>query len=308
MGTPHFAEASLTLLFEAGYHIVAVFTQPDKPSGRDQTSVQSAVKIFAEKNTIPVIQPLTLKHEALEQLRSYRPDIVVVAAYGKILPESFLGVPRYGCVNVHASLLPRWRGASPVQNALLSGDTETGITILKMDRGMDTGPILSKRSIPLLPDDTTETLLPKLAQVGGTLLVETLPDWIEGRITPRDQDQTGVTLCQLIEREDGKLFWTESAETLYNRFRALQPWPGVFSFWKRGGSLLRLKLHHLSLHPHTPETPHDLGEVFELGEHVGVQTGNGVLFLHTVQLEGKSALPIADFIRGYPDFVGTRLE
>lgn len=308
MGTPRFAETILRTLLEANVSVVAVYTQPDRPSGREQEVTQSPVKQLAESKNIPVEQPARLDDTAIDTLSSHKPDIVIVAAYGKILPEKMLGIPRFGCVNVHASLLPRWRGASPIQNALLAGDTETGISIMLMDRGMDTGPLLGQSSIPIAPDDTTETLLPKLMEKGSSLLLSILPEWLEKKIEPTPQQETGATLCQLIERDDGKIIWSDEATSIYNRFRALTPWPGVFTFWKKDGSLLRVKLHRISLQKKSPETKHELGQVFEIGEKVGVQTPEGIILIDEIQLEGKDRLAISDFVRGYPDFIGSILE
>jgi methionyl-tRNA formyltransferase len=308
MGTPRFAETVLQSLIDARYHIVAVYTQPDKPSGREQEVVKSPVKILAEAQQIPIEQPSRLDGNAIDTFASYKPDVVVIAAYGKLIPKAMLEVPRFGFLNVHASLLPRWRGASPIQNALLSGDTETGVSIMLLDQGMDTGPVFERKSVSIAPNDTTEILLPKLAEAGSTLLLSVLPEWLEKRREPTPQDETTATLCQLIEREDGKVFWNDNAETIYNRYRALSSWPGIFSFWRRNGSLLRVKLHRVSLQKQSPEIHHELGQVFEIGDRVGIQTARGIILLDEVQLEGKERVDIADFIRGYPDFIGAILE
>lgn len=308
MGTPKFAETILSSIVEAGYSVVAVYTQPDKPSGRDQSIIESPVKIFAKSHEIPIEQPEKLDEVAAELFRAYAPDIVIVAAYGKILPESLLSIPPLGCVNIHASLLPRWRGSSPVQNAILAGDKETGVTIMRMDRGMDTGPIFEQKSIQIDPDDTTETLVAKLAQEGSNLLISILPSLIEKNIESKPQDEKNSTLCQLVERNDGKVFWSEEAEIIYNRYRALMPWPGIFSFWKKKVMILRIKLWKISLQKHNPETKHAMGQVFEIGESIGIQTGHGVIILEEVQLEGKDKMSITEFIQGYPDFIGSVLE
>lgn len=308
LGTPAFAETILHSLIEANCHITAVYTQPDKPSGRDQEFTKSPVKILAESRQIPVEQPSRLDESAIESFRKYEPDIAIVAAYGKILPEKMLGIPKFGCLNIHASLLPRWRGASPIQNTLLSGDTETGITIIKMDVGMDTGGIITEKKVSIAPLDTTETLLPKLAETGATLLLSILPDWLDGKDKTTPQDESSATLCQLIEREDGKIFWSDEAESILRRFRALQPWPGIFSFWRRNGSLIRIKFHRISIQKQNPEIKHELGQVFEIGERIGVSTGNGIILLDEIQIEGKDRISIVEFVRGYPDFIGSILE
>ncbi len=308
MGTPLFAETVLRSLVDSEYAVVSVYTQPDRPSGRSQEIIQSPVKILADTCHIPVEQPDRFDAAAQETLRALKPDVIVVAAYGKILPKDVLDIPPFGCVNVHASLLPRWRGASPIQNALLAGDTETGVTIMKMDAGMDTGPILKQVRVLIDPSDTTATLLPKLAIAGSELLLPTLREWLKKTLEPAPQSADGVTLCQLIEREDGKIFWSYEAEMIYNRYRALSPWPGIFSFWRKNASLLRIKFRKISLQRQSPEARHELGQVFEIGDLIGVATARGTILLEEVQLEGKSCVPIKDFVRGYPDFVGAILE
>ena len=308
MGTPSFAEAILSSLIEAKYNIVAVYTKPDRPTGRKQEISKSSVKVFAEEHSLPLEQPEKLNDEAIEHLQSYQPDIIVVAAYGKILPEKVLRLPKHKCVNVHASILPRWRGASPIQNALLAGDAETGVTIMLMDSGVDTGATLSTRTISIAADDTTEKLSARLASEGSSLLIETLPQWIEKSIEPAVQDESKAMLCQLIDREDGRIFWNEDAETIYNRYRALTPWPGIFTFWKREGFPLRIKLSAVSCQKVEPEAKHAIGEVCEIGDKIGVKTGRGMLFFDTVHLEGKTPQPTKEFVRGYPAFVGAILE
>lgn len=308
MGTPLFAETILRSLLDGKFDVVAVYTQADKPSGRDQEVKESPVKILAESRNIPVVQPSRLDDAAIDHFRSFAPDLVIVAAYGKIVPPKMLDIPPLGCLNVHGSLLPKWRGASPVQNALLAGEIETGVTLMKMDSGMDTGPIIAQEKMAIDPYDTAATLLPKMADMGSSLLLSTLPAWIQQTLTPTPQDSSRATLCQLIEREDGKIFWNESAETIFNRYRGLTPWPGVFSFWKKDTSLLRIKFHEISFSRQNPETRHALGEVFESGDHIGVETASGIILLIMLQMEGKTVVSARDFVRGYPDFIGSTLE
>lgn len=309
MGTPDFAAAALGKLVDGTYHVVAVYTQPDKPVGRKQEVSVSPVKKLAVSNSIPVEQPDRFDAGAIETLKGYKPDVIVVAAYGKILPKEVLSIPGFGCLNIHGSILPRWRGASPVQNALLSGDRETGITIMLMDEGVDTGPILAQRTVPIDADDTSRTLLDRLAAVGADLLVETLPLFIRRKIDPRPQPGEGATLCQLIERDDGRILWNETAEAIWNRFRGLSPWPGIFTFWKvADGEFIRLKLTRVSLQKTDPAVRKRLGEVFESGEKIGVQTGSGVIFIEALQPSGKDEMTMRDFLNGRKGFVGSVLE
>lgn len=309
MGTPDFAAAALRKLLDTAYHVVAVYTQPDKPVGRKQEMTASPVKLLAVGSSIPVEQPARFDQAAIDTLRQYKPDVIIVAAYGKILPKEVLDIPGFGCVNIHGSLLPRWRGASPVQNALLSGDEETGITIMLMDEGMDTGPILAQLPVPIAPDDTSATLLDRLASAGADFLIETLPLFIRRKIEVRPQPETGATLCQLIERDDGRILWNETAETIWNQYRGLSPWPGVFTFWKvTDGEFVRLKLTRIALDRADPAPRKRFGEVFEYGEKIGVQTGSGVVFIESLQPSGKDEMTVRDFLNGRKGFLGSILE
>lgn len=308
MGTPQFAATLLESLIEKQYHIVSVVTKPDKPAGRKQEATMSAVKEVALRNNLPIEQPQKLDKEIIKKISELKPDLIIVAAYGKILPPELLKIPGFGCVNVHASLLPKWRGASPIQNALLAGETETGITIMLMDQGMDTGDILAQKHVSIDTTDTKDLLLIKLTEVSKDLLLETIPLWVKRNISPVPQDGEQATLCQLIEREDGHIMWTDDAESIYNRYRALSPWPGIFTFWRQDDGTIRLKMHQISYQKQSPQTAYAIGQVFELGEKIGVQTGMGVVFLEKVQLEGKTQIDIAEFMRGNKDIIGTLLQ
>lgn len=308
MGTPALSATLLEALIVQGYNIVGVVTKPDRPIGRKQTVEESPVKETALKHNLPILQPEKIDATALLEIQNWKPDVVVVAAYGKILPESLLSLPGFGCVNFHTSLLPKWRGASPIQNAILSGATETGVTIMLMDKGMDTGDILTQKTVPIDPDDTTPTLTDKLLVAGQALLLETLPLWIERHITPTKQDNEKATLCQLIERSDGHIMWSDDAESIYHRYRALYPWPGVFTYWKKADNLLRLKLLTLSYQKENPTLPQPLGAVFEIDGKIGIQTSIGVIFPETVQLEGKTPVSIKEFLLGNEGFIGSFLE
>jgi methionyl-tRNA formyltransferase len=310
MGTPEFSAAFLQALIQNKYQVVSVFTQPDKPQGRDQETVFSPVKTLAVSNNIPVEQPMKITDAEIDKLKDLKPDLLIVAAYGRILPQKFLDIAGFGCINVHPSLLPKYRGASPIQNALLNGETETGVSIMLMDAGMDTGPVLAQSPIAIDPDDTAITLEQKVTIEAVPLLMATLPQFIKQEIEPQPQDNAEATLCELIEREDGRIFWNQNAEAIYNRYRAFTPWPGVFAYWKKTAESLplRIKLIKLSFQKNDPALPHTYGEIFEVGEKVGIATGGGIIFLETVQLEGKDALPIREFLRGYPNFIGSTLE
>ena len=213
------------------FHVAAVVTQPDKPKGRDLKLTPSPVKVLAQKLNLPVLQPAKARDEKfIAQLRELKPDLIVVAAYGQILPQAILDLPPHGCVNVHPSLLPKYRGAAPIQWAIANGDSETGVVIMKMDAGLDTGPVLAMRRAPILPEDDSQILHDRLALLGAELLVETIPDYIAGKIQPRPQAAEGVIYAAKIKKEDGRIDWNQPAKTIWNRLRAFTPWPGAFTF------------------------------------------------------------------------------
>ena len=303
MGTPEFALPTLQGLWDRGYEIPGVFTRPDKPAGRGQKPTPSPGKELASRLGLPVYQPTTLRRPAVaEVIRKLQPDVVVVAAYGLILPKEVLEIPPHGCLNVHPSLLPRWRGPSPVAFAILAGDEYTGVTVMLMDEGMDTGPILARSDpVPIGPDDTTGTLTPKLAQVGAALLLETLPRWVAGEIVPEPQDDSKATYSRLLTKEDGAIDWGRPAEEIWRMVRAFDPWPGTFTRWQ--GRLLKV----LAARPEPGESHQPVGTVIRVDSGAAVQTGRGLLRLERVQLEGRRPVGIDEFLRGYPHFIGSRL-
>lgn len=301
MGTPEFSVPTLAMLADS-YHVAGVFTQPDRPAGRGQRLTASAVKQWAQPRGLPVLQPRTLRDSAVQaQLAEMKPDVIVVAAFGLLLPKPVLDLPPRGCLNVHASLLPKYRGAAPIPAAILNGDQETGVTLMVMDEGLDTGPALTSAAIPILPDDTTDTLTVRLAELGARLMEETLPRWIAGEITPRPQDHSRATLAPKLDKAEGRLDWSRPAVELDRRVRAFSPWPGTFTAWN--GKLLRI----LSVQPTARQTQGAPGLVAKDAEGIGVVTGDGVLRLVTVQLEGKRAMRAEDYARGQPAFVGSLL-
>lgn len=313
MGTPRLAVPSLERLLADGHEILAVYTQPDRPAGRSGAPAPSPVKQAALEHDLQVRQPRSLRRpEEQAALRALAPDLLVVAAYGLILPQAVLDIPRLGGLNVHPSLLPRHRGASPVAGALLAGDAETGVTIMLMDAGMDTGPILAQRRVPVLPDDTAATLTSKLAVIGADLLGETIPLWAEGRLQPQPQDDSLATVTRLLRKEDAALDWTRPAEDLARQVRAYQPWPGTATTWN-GKRLEVLEAEAEGPEQRNGEAAalHDIGgpvTVIARGRNgAAVLTGRGLLRLKRVQLEGRRALPIEEFLRGAAGFVGARL-
>jgi methionyl-tRNA formyltransferase len=306
MGTPEFAVPSLRALVEEGYEVVAVCTQPDRKAGRGQRLVSSPVKQAALSLGLQVIQPESLRDPVeIQRLRDIGPEMVVVAAYGKLLPPEVLAIPRFGCLNVHPSLLPRHRGPSPVAAAILSGDAVTGVTIMLLDEGVDSGPILNQREVPILEDDTTGSLISRLANIGAQLLIETVPLWVEGKIAAKAQDESQATYSRAIDKDDGRINWQLSATELWRRVRAFEPWPGSYTWW--GGKRLKVcKVVPLDVELHV-----EPGEVVALPAglpvKVGVGTGKGVLGLVTVQLEGKRQMSADEFIHGHRTFIGSKL-
>ncbi|MEY4917171.1 MAG: methionyl-tRNA formyltransferase, partial [Verrucomicrobiota bacterium] len=232
MGTAELSCASLEKLAgDKNFSVLAVVTQPDKPKGRDLKLTPSPVKILAEKLNLPVLQPLKARDELfISQLRELKPDLMVVVAYGQILPQAMLDLPPHGCLNVHTSLLPKYRGAAPIQWAIADGEPETGVTLMQMDAGLDTGPILATRRTAILSTDDSQILHDRLAQLGAELLVETIPDYVAGKISPSPQPATGSTYAAKIKKEDGQIDWNASAEKIWHRLRAFTPWPGAFTF------------------------------------------------------------------------------
>jgi len=305
MGTPEFAVPSLECLILSQYNVVAVYTQPDKPAGRGRALVSPPVKKAAAARKLPVVQPVSLKKaEAVAQLADFHPDVIVVAAFGQILPQSVLDIPTYGCINVHPSLLPRFRGASPVAAAILAGDEFTGVTIMQMDSGLDTGPMLAQEQVPISPQDTTGSLTGKLSQVAARLLPEVLVRWTRGEITPQPQHEAEATYSGTITKEAGEIDWHLPALDIWRRVRAFQPWPGCYTTWQKK------RLEIIEATPLPAEESLEVGQVVAInkeGVAFGVNTGDGILGISKVQLEGKRVMPTAEFLRGQRQFIGAVL-
>jgi len=307
MGTPDFAVPSLRALTEqanAGLAVAGVVTRPDKPVGRRQQVVYSPVKQFALEHNIPVYQPGPLRRpEALALLSDLAPDLIVVAAFGQILPPEVLALPLHGCLNVHASLLPRWRGASPINTAIVAGDTETGVTIMLMDAGLDTGPALARRATPIGAEETAGELSERLALLGAELLVETVPRWLAGVITPEPQDESRATMTRLLQKSDGRLDWQRPADELARLVRANTLWPGAFTTWD-GHTLKILRARAL---PFETDLPPGVCFAPAGDPSLAVICGEGALALEVIQLEGKRAMPSAEVVRGHPALASARL-
>jgi methionyl-tRNA formyltransferase len=301
MGTPDFAVPSLqALLADPAYQVVGVITQPDRAAGRGRELRASPVKQVALAAGLPVLQPERLREPAaFAELAALAPELIVVAAYGQILRPEVLALPRFGCINVHASLLPRWRGAAPIAAAILAGDAVTGVTIMLMDAGMDTGPILAQEAEPIHPDDTAATLGARLARLGAELLIRTLPAYLAGRLRPRPQPEEGITICRPLTKEQGRIDWTWPAAHIARMVRAYDPWPGAYTTWK--GQSLKI------LAATTAPGQAPPGHVLAWGQGAAVGTAADLLVLRMVQPANRPPMRIEAFCRGRPDFIGAVL-
>jgi methionyl-tRNA formyltransferase len=302
MGTPAFAVPILHTLIET-QTVVGVVCQPDKPAGRGNQLRPPPVKLAAQAAGIPVYQPRSLRREeAAAPLREWQPDVIVVAAFGQILRPHVLYLPPHGSLHVHASLLPRWRGASPIQHALLAGDAATGVTLMGMDEGLDTGPMYVQEAIAIRPDETAATLHDRLAALGAEMLRRHLDDILAGRVAAVPQPTEGATYAPMIAKDAGHIDWTRDAAELDRLARAMTPWPGAFTRWN--GETLKV----LQARPATSDLPNGPpGQVARVADDIVVRAGRGGLLLDEVQLAGKRAMSAAEFVRGRPEFVGSVL-
>ncbi len=306
MGTPQLAVPVLKSLLAAGHQTAAVYTQPDRPAGRGRQLAASPVKLAALENGLAVVEPKSLKNgEEQQRLASFQPEAIVVAAYAKLLPKAVLQIPRLGCINVHPSLLPRHRGAAPIPATIQAGDGFGGVSIMLMDEGLDTGPLLAQAQIPVSDFDTTGSLSEKLSIISGQMLNEVLVRWPRGEIEPRPQDDSLASYSSLISKADGEIDWTRPAEEIWRRVRALQPWPSAFSHWQ--GKLLKIT-EALTL-PSDGKAPP--GQVAELPGNpkaaFGIATGLGVLGIARAQLEGKKVMTSEELLRGQHRLIGAVL-
>ena len=290
MGSPDFSLPSLRSLAQT-YQVIGVVTQPDRASGRGRELKAPPVKLLAQELNIPVIQPQNLREpEAKQQLQAWSPDLIVVAAFGQILKKDVLDMPRYGCINIHASLLPRWRGAAPINAAVLAGDEETGVTIMKMDVGLDTGPMLGMKSIRIKPNDTAGSLFEALSTLGADLLIETLPAYMDGKLIPQPQPEEGVTYAPMLKKENGLLDFNQPAVDLERRVRAMNPWPGAWFEWN--GAMLKVHKAHVG------QGKAGAGKRLVEQDQPAVGAGGGVLILDEVQPPGKKPMSGKSFLAG----------
>lgn len=306
MGTPAFAVPSLRMLLENGYNVVAVVTQPDRPQGRKRVLTPTPVKEVALEYGLPVLQPQRMRNpEAVAELSTYQPDLIVTAAYGQILPKGVLDLPSRGCVNIHGSLLPKYRGGAPIQRSIMNGESVTGITLMYMAEGLDTGDMIAQVEIAIEEEDNSGTIFEKLSHVGATLLQRELPNLLEGEVTRIPQNDEEATYSPNLKREDEQIDWNRSSRDIFNQVRGLVPFSGAFTMWD--GEVFKV----WAARPSSESTSHELkvpGTVLQLSEHgIEVKTGDGSVWLTKVQPSGKKVLEVDAFIRGTSMVEGTVL-
>jgi methionyl-tRNA formyltransferase len=309
MGSPEFAIVPLQFLVFSGHNIKAVYTRPDKPSGRGRAAAAPPIKAAALSWDLPLIQVPNFKSpEAVEQLVRLRPEAIVVAAFGQILPPPVLDIPCYGCLNIHPSLLPKYRGASPVAAAILAGDEFAGVSVMRLDEHMDTGPVFSRAQIPILPQDNAGSLTSKLFQVGARILLQVLADLPGGKWLPEPQNDVEASYTREITKQEGRINWALPASEIWKKVRAYQPWPEAYTYWQKK----QLKI--IEVLPLSADLSTEAGRVISLlpaqkhsGAGFGIGTGKGLLGIVKVQIEGKRAMNAEEFARGQRDFIGSLL-
>jgi len=308
IGTPKFGAIILEELIKNGYKPVLIITAPDKPVGRKQIITLPPVKLVTEKYNIPLEQPEKIENCKLK-IVNCKPDLIVVAAYGQILPKGILNIPKYGCLNVHPSLLPKYRGPSPIQTTILNGDKESGVSIFLVTEKMDRGPIIAASKFKIQNSKITSgELLKELAEKGAELLLKTIPKWIKGKIKPKAQDESKASYTKILKKEDGKIDWQKSAEEIERQVRAFEDWPGSYFLWEKGEKFQRIEVLRARVLK-TIDTNYALGKTLVAPQNdLCIQTGKGFLIVEKLQLEGKREMVSEDFLRGHPDFIGTILK
>jgi methionyl-tRNA formyltransferase len=308
MGTPEFSLPGLSaLISSADFEIVGVFTQPDKPVGRKQLLTPPPVKVLALENKIKVFQPEKIKIE-IENIRSLTPDLIVVIAYGKIIPQEILDIPTYGCINVHASILPKYRGAACLNAPILNGDTQTGVTIMKMEAGLDTGPILRQAEMKLTGAETLTDVHDCLSHLGANLLPEVLQDWMAGKIKPQTQDNSQASYITTLAKEDGQIDWSKPAIEIERKIRAYNPWPGTFCHDKNDKIVKILKAKISTEDQLSTSLSAKAGTTSLINNQLTVTCGQGSIIILKLQTEGGKALDVKDFLSGHQDFTGQILK
>ncbi|MBI4225077.1 MAG: methionyl-tRNA formyltransferase [Candidatus Sungbacteria bacterium] len=305
-GTPGFALPALEALIAEKYNLIGVVTNSDEPVGRKKILTPPPVKVLAEKYNIPVFQPERLEIQNFK-FKISQVDLAVVAAYGKIIPKSILEIPKFGTLNIHPSLLPRWRGASPIQSAILAGDVDTGVTIMQLDEKMDHGPVVAQQTTPIGDRKAVYPQLhDELAAIGAKLLIETIPDYLSGAIMPIPQDESKATYCNPLKKDDGRIDWKKPAEEIERMVRAYNPWPSTWTTWSDNGSTLRIRIEQADLTLDEPLAGSP-GLVWKKEEALLVQTGKGSIEIKRLTLEGKKTISGAELLHGYPQLIGATL-
>lgn len=309
MGTPEFGAIVLEELVKNDYKPVLVITAPDKPVGRKQILTPSPVKIIADEYNISLGQPEKIQ-DTKYKIQNTKPDLIIVASYGQILPKEILDIPKYGCLNVHPSLLPKYRGPSPIQYAILNGDKETGVTIMLMDEKMDHGPILAQQELEFqISNFQFLNLHDKLAELGAKLLLDTIPKWLNKEIKPQTQDESKATYTKILTKEDGKIDWRKSVEVLERQIRAFSPWPGSYTIFNDGGRVMKIKILKARIYQSPDGSRYPIGKVLVVPQNeIGVQCEKDFLVIERLQMEGKEEMDSENFLRGKPGFIGAILK
>ena len=308
MGTPEFGALILKGLIKNDLNPDLVITSPDKPIGRKQIITPPQVKVLAQENNISVVQPAKLK-EIIEDIKKMNPDLIIEAAYGKLIPKELLDIPKYKTINVHPSLLPKYRGASPIQSVILNGDKKTGVTIMLVEEKLDSGPIISQEEIEIKEKETAKELHDKLASLGIDLLIKTIPQWVSGTIKEKEQNENEATYFNIIKKEDGKINWNESATVIERKVRAFDPWPGTFTTWEKDGNIIKIKILKARVLISPDNTTYPMGKVLVVPQNkIGIQCKENFFVIEELQMEGKKSTKAEDFIRGHKDFIGTILK
>ena len=308
IGTPEFGAIILDKLCQSEYKPVLVATSLDKPVGRKQVITPSPVKMTAEKYKIPVAQPENIK-DIKSEIQNLKPDLVVVAAYSQLIPKDILEIPSFGFLNVHPSLLPKYRGPSPIQYAILNGDEEAGVTIMLMDEKLDSGKIVSLSRLSISEEITAEQLTEKTADLGAKLLLNIIPKWINNEIEPNSQDEKRATYTKILKKEDGKVDWQKPVEEIERKVRAFSLWPGTYTFWQNKGKTVKIKILKTRVYKSSQQKRYDIGKVLVVPQNeIGVQCKEDFLVIEKLQIEGKKESNAEEFLRGHSDFAGSTLE
>jgi methionyl-tRNA formyltransferase len=309
LGTSKFSLIVLEKLIESEYSPVLVLTMPDKPVGRKQIITSPLIKQFALKNKIKTIQPINLK-ESISEIKKIKPDLGILASYGKIVPLEILNIAKHGFINIHPSLLPKYRGATPVQNTILNGDQETGVTIIKMTEKIDQGPIIAKEKIKINNKLTYQQLHNQLALLAGQLVVKTIPDWLEQKIKPVPQDETKASFTETFKKQDGRINWQNPAQLIERRIRAFYPWPGSYTVWKKNNNKqIKIKIQKAELLKNMEKNQYSVGQTLVSQENeLIVKCSQGYLIINKLQMEGKKEMTSQEFLRGHQDFINTIFE